>query len=213
MSHSRQAVKSLTLKVQEAKATSIPKRRFAFKTRSPDVEIASSHEAPSGLSTHSKDAAIEDVYNESQLSPPPTKYDLATININGCRAEQVILPPLHSSDERIPQTSASISNVEDCIINLRNQSSHQNPLAKLHIDGVRRSLILCGHLSGSVFLSNSRDCALLVTSGQMRLYQCENCTIYLHCTSKPVIERSNGIKFAPLPSTLVRGCIPLPFFL
>ena len=54
-----------------------------------------------------------------------------------------------------------------------------------------------------MFLSDSQDCVLLVASGQMRLHNCHNCVVYLHCTSKPVIELSDSIKFAPLPSIFV----------
>lgn len=208
-SHLLQALKSLSEQFQKVKSTFTPRRRFAFQDRSQSEKVETVSQSYSDDPVDDNASRVESSRNYPRLSLQPVNHDSDTVNVAGCKAEHVVIPSLQSSDEGTHQISASISNVEDCTVDLRNRSSRNSPLAKLHVVGARRSLFLCGHVSGSVFLSESQDCALLVTSGQVRLYKCENIALYLHCTSKPVIEHSNTIKFAPLPSTLVSGR-PLP---
>ena len=43
-------------------------------------------------------------------------------------------------------------------------------------------------------------CVLAVSSRQVRMHECKNCTVYLRCSSRPIIEDCTGIKFAPLPA-------------
>ena len=188
-------------KIEEAKALSDSKRKFAFKSKNKTPKAGS--EAIAGkFSKVPDDHVTNSRPSDHEPSSPANRRSLGTINITGCRGEQVALPPL-STEEDVTQAAASIYDVQNCTIDLRARSSIGSPLAKLQISNAQQTLIICGAVGGSVFLSESQDCVLLATSGQMRFYKCDNCAIYLHCTSKPVIELSDRIKFAPLPSILV----------
>ena len=118
------------------------------------------------------------------------------------RGSEWYVEPAASSDAS-SQVPASITNIKACIIDISARATRDIPLAKIHILAARRSLIICGHISGSTFLSESEGCVLIATSGQVRLHNCINCVVYLHCTSHPMIEGCSGIKFAPLPAVLV----------
>ena len=186
---------------------SAPKRKFAFKAKPAKTVSAPAAGSHFKESLSHEEAADKGSPNDSESPPQSIGYNPDIIDIAGFRSERVVQPALELSDGDIHPASASISNVEDCTIDLCNRSSADSPLAKLQIIEARRSIILCSYVSGSVFVSESQDCVILVTCGQMRLYKCENCAVYLHCTSEPVIEHSNGIKFAPLPDTLVSNCL------
>ena len=188
-------------KIEEVKAKSTSKQKFAFKSKS-KVPKAGSEAIADNFSKIQDDPVINSQPNDHESSSPANRRSLGTINIIGSKGELVALPPL-STDEDLSQAAASIYGVQDCTIDLRARSSIKSPLSKLQVVNARQTLIICGAVSGSVFLSESQDCVLLATSGQMRLYNCENCAVYLHCTSKPVIECSDRIKFAPLPSLVV----------
>lgn len=192
---------------------SAPKRKFAFKAKPPKTVSAPAAESQPENSTGHKEAAIEVPSDDSMPPPQSTGYNSETIDIVGLRSERVLQPALDASDGVTHPASASIINVDDCTIDLRHRSSADSPLAKLQITKARRSIILCSYVSGSVFLSESQNCVVLATCGQMRLYKCESCTVYLHCTSEPVIEHSNGIKFAPLPGNLVSKSLFDPILL
>ena len=183
------------------KAVSASKRKFAFKSRS-NIPKAGSEAIAEKSSKNPDDLVTNSRPNDHESSSRANRHSLGTINIIGSRGEHIALPR-SSTDEDVSQAAASIGNVEDCTIDLRARSSTRSPLAKLQIFNARQTLIICGAVSGSVFLSESQDCVLLATSGQMRFYKCDNCAVYLHCTSNPVIELSDRIKFAPLPSILV----------
>ena len=190
-----------------------PKRKFAFKANPPKMASQPATRSQSDDLTGHKEATLDGSSKASQPPPHSTSYNPDTIDITGLKSERVVQPALGSSDEDSHRVSAFISNVEDCTIDLRNRSSADSPLAKLQIIEARRTIIFCSYVSGSVFLSESQDCVILVTCGQMRLYKCGNCAVYLHCTSEPVIEHSNGIRFAPLPGTLVSSCLSNVVFL
>ena len=179
------------------------KRKFAFKANPPKMASQPATGSQSDDLAGHKEATINGSSKASQPPPRSTSYIPDTIDITGLRSERVVQPAVGPSDGEVSRAFASISNVEDCTIDIRKRSSADSPLAKLQIIEARRTIIFCSYVSGSVFLSESQDCVILVTCGQMRLYKCENCAVYLHCTSEPVIEHSNGIKFAPLPGTLV----------
>ena len=107
------------------------------------------------------------------------------------------------SDSASDQNSASITNINGCIIDLSARATIGSPLAKVHIFAARRSLMICGHVSGSTFLSDCEACIVIASCGQMRLHNCKDCLLYLHSTSNPVIEGCKGMKFAPLPAVFV----------
>lgn len=185
--------------IEQVQAASASKRKFAFKSRIPK---GGSQAIAENLSKSPDDLATKSKPNDQGSPSLANRSPLGTININGSKGEQVVLPPLATVDDA-SQAAASIYDVQDCTVDLRARSSIGSPLAKLQIFNARQTLIICGAVSGSVFVSESQDCVLLATSGQMRFYKCDNCAVYLHCTSKPVIELSDRIKFAPLPSILV----------
>lgn len=137
--------------------------------------------------------------------PSTSKYHAIEIS---ARESEWCLEPADSSDAS-SQISASITNVEACIIDISARATKDIPLAKVHILAARRSLIVCGHISGSTFLSESGGCVVIATSGQVRLHNCINCVVYLHCTSNPVIEGCSGVKLAPLPAVLVSSGLDL----
>lgn len=124
------------------------------------------------------------------------------------RKSEWYVEPAASSDTS-SQVPALITNIEACIIDISARATRDIPLAKIHILAARRSLIICGHVSGSTFLSESRGCVLIAAAGQVRLHNCINCVVYLHCTSNPVIEGCSSIKFAAMPAVLVSNALDL----
>ena len=105
--------------------------------------------------------------------------------------------------------SASIEEVNSCVVNIATQWMRSSPLASVQISHTSQSLIVCGNISGSVFVSDSAACIFVATCGQLRLHQCTNCVVYLHCSSNPIIEGCKGIKFAPLQEYMVRRSLPV----
>lgn len=193
--------------LEGARAALAPKRKFAFKAKPKPVsstsqdDIKPPNEVYSTASVHSIAALSLEPIHTTDLGSGKVQTSSSAINVSGCRSEwyKVSTADIAVDD----QTSGSIMDVKACIVNLSARSTENTQLAKVHIAAARNSLLICGRVSGSTFLSDSEGSMLVADCGQMRLYNCKDCVIYLRCTSNPVIEGCEDIIFAPLPAAFV----------
>jgi hypothetical protein len=73
----------------------------------------------------------------------------------------------------------------------------------LAIKNVAKSLIVAGRVNGPVHITGVSDSTIVVVARQVRIHECSNVDIYLHCASHPIIEDCSGMRFAPLPEVYV----------
>ncbi|KAI0475550.1 TBCC-domain-containing protein [Xylariaceae sp. FL0804] len=71
--------------------------------------------------------------------------------------------------------------------------------AGLVLRDVRRSLVVAGRVQGPAHITGLRDCVVVVAARQVRIHECRDVDVYLHCASHPIIEYCEGMRFAPLP--------------
>ena len=85
---------------------------------------------------------------------------------------------------------------------------------------VQSSLLVCGLVSGPAHVTNVQDSVLVISCRQLRMHDCRNVDVYLACSSRPIIEDCEGIRFGKLPNTYVShtfrhylysSSLPLPF--
>ena len=143
----------------------------------------------------------KEAFNTNRRASDSDLLSSHAIVVSEIESEWHIEPALSTKENK--QVSAMVTNVKGCIIDISRRTSNEVYVAKAHVFTAHQSLIICGHISGSTFLSESENCVIVATTRQLRLHNCKNCVIYLHCTSKPVIEGCKGIKFAPIPAILV----------
>ncbi len=86
----------------------------------------------------------------------------------------------------------TISDLEDCTIYL------QSPLGALFIHGLTRCTLVGGPVAGALHLEKLTNCKIYAASRQVRIHSTQNCDFYLKVRSGPIIEFSNGLRFAPL---------------
>lgn len=92
-------------------------------------------------------------------------------------------------------SSISITNTHYSAVNLSDSLSR--PFATLAVNSVTESLLFCGRTSGAAHITGVHNSILIVWSRQMRMHECKNCLVYLHCSSRPIIEDCKGIRFMP----------------
>lgn len=152
--------------------------------RSPAMEKALPSDADSGFSS-----------SDPSSSLPSAKM----ITIQSHTLKHILLP----LNQNTPSTSGLITNLTNCVIDTTPQTT-TNPapeFASLTLKTISNSLVLCAPTRGAIHLTNIQNSVLVITAGQFRLHDSQNCTIYLRTSgSKPVIENSKGIAFAPLPT-------------
>lgn len=101
-------------------------------------------------------------------------------------------------------SSGSLTNLARCIVDMTVPTSTGAPFAGLALKNIKDSLIIVGHVAGPAHLTGIEDSIIVVAARQVRMHDCKNVQVYLHCTSHPIIEDCSKVEFAPLPSFYVR---------
>ncbi|XP_059318049.1 tubulin-folding cofactor C [Lycium ferocissimum] len=57
--------------------------------------------------------------------------------------------------------------------------------------------VYVGPIFGSVLIEEATNCVFVMASHQIRIHQAKGCDFYLRARSRPIIEDSNGVRFAP----------------
>lgn len=130
----------------------------------------------------------------------PSFSSARTISIYDHTGLHIILP---SSASRAT-ASGALTNLEACVVDMTVPTSSSTsgvPFAGLVLKHIRGSLLVCGTVAGPVHITGVKDSTVVVAARQVRIHECENVDLYLHCGSHPIIEDCSGMRFAPIPAT------------
>jgi hypothetical protein len=161
-----------------------PKKRFAFKARKKEAASATEGDA----------APVAPAAEGLLASSLPLKEEEEEGTLDSSRAcgfSNLESQVLEKRGDELHQRDILLNELKDCTIKL-----YGNPnalrLAKAH--GCR---VLCGPVSTSVFLEDCRDCVLAVACQQLRVHTTRDTRIFLHVTSRAIVEDCGGIQFSP----------------
>ena len=143
-------------------------------------------------------------YNEemTRSSGPirkPSFSQATNVNITGHTGLHIILP---SSASRAT-ASGSLTRLNRCIVDMSVPTANGAPFAGLALKNIKKSLIIAGHVAGAAHITGVEDSIIVVASRQVRMHDCKNVDVYLHCASRPIIEDCSNIRFAPIPECQV----------
>ena len=79
----------------------------------------------------------------------------------------------------------------------------RDDFAGLALQSVKDSLIIAGHVAGAAHITGVENSIIVVASRQVRMHDCKNVDIYLHCGSRPIIEDCSNVRFSPIPECYV----------
>jgi hypothetical protein len=139
-------------------------------------------------------------YNEEMMRAAgpirkPSFSEATNVNITGHNGLHIILP---SSASRAT-ASGSITRMNRCIVDMSVPTANGAPFAGLALKSIKSSLIIAGHVAGAAHITAVKDSIIVVASRQVRMHDCKNVDIYLHCASRPIIEDCSNIRFSPIP--------------
>lgn len=137
----------------------------------------------------------KEMSNASGSVRKPSFSQANSISITGHTGLHIILP---SSASRAT-SSGAVTNLNRCIVDMSVPTINGAPFAGLALKNIKQSLILAGHVDGPAHITSVKDSIIVVASRQVRMHECKNVDIYLHCTSRPIIEDCNNVRFAPAP--------------
>lgn len=167
---SLQRLEEIENKYKSLEGELLPKKRFGFKVR-----------------------------KTKPLEKPDKKLD----EVDSTSSKVISLPSITCgfSDKSFEKLNLSNREVLKSDVDLRNLTSCSvllsgNP-STIHISNVKKCTILCGPVSTSVFIENCEDCDIVVACQQLRIHSTTNSRLYIHVTSRAIIEDSSNVQFAP----------------
>jgi len=142
-------------------------------------------------------------YNEEMARPSTTKVrkpsfstakDIAIFDQEGLH---IILP---SSASRAT-SSGRLMDLKGCVVDMSLTLSGTTSFANLALKNIDKSLIVAGNVTGPTHITGVSNSVIVVSARQVRIHECNNVDIYLHCSSHPIIEDCSNMRFAPLPAS------------
>ena len=157
--------------------------------RSPSPEGDENEEGKSEIPRTQSEAL--DLFRIRQ--PSFSKSDTVTLgNHDGIH---IILPPsaAHAT------STGTLSMLHRCVVDMSKPTFKTRPFATLYLKNTQDSLIVIGHVNGAAHVTNVSNSVIVVASQQFRIHESQNCDVYLLTPSRPIIDDSTRIRFAPLP--------------
>jgi len=177
----QQSMQKLQSSLDEKRDMVLPKKKFAFRSRN---AVASKQPEPC---KQTPDKAASDVGGTAVVDAAISVYKCGYSN-----AENQVL--IMQADE-IQQQDVLLSHLTNCKVRLYGCPS------TLHIKNVRSCEILCGPVSSSVFVDQCTDSTLVFPCQQLRTHNTTATQIYVHVTSRAIIEDCREVRFAPFTWT------------
>lgn len=84
-----------------------------------------------------------------------------------------------------------VVNLEGCEVRL------MGSVRALFVHRLKNCRVYVGPVHGSVLMEEVEDCVFVLASHQIRIHHAKRCDFYLRVRSRPIIEDSNGVRFAP----------------
>lgn len=167
------ALQKLQTSLAEAREEALPKKKFAFRARTKAAE-------------------------KTPVTDSPDAGTLAgTVKVDGAAASEqcgfsnMDNEVLTKTSEEIQKRDVLLTHLTNCKVRLFGSPS------TLHLKHIDSCEILCGPVSSSVFVDHCRNSTLAFPCQQLRTHNTTDTQVYLHVTSRAIIEDCHGVSFAP----------------
>lgn len=164
-----ETVHELTVRTRELEEKLIPKKKFGFKNKKQNIKDVNGRS--------------EDVVDYSATHQ---SYEESFCGFKNRKNETLIM-----QKSEIYKNDVVLQNIENCLIKLYGTPS------TLHLNLVKNCLILSGPISTSIFAENCNNLKMAIACQQLRLHSSSDIHIYLHVTSRAIMEDCNKILIAP----------------
>ncbi|XP_049616105.1 tubulin-specific chaperone C isoform X1 [Syngnathus scovelli] len=167
------ALQKLQTRLNETREQAMPKKKFGFRglTKTSTATV--------------KDAVVSPSVERSaaQVDGDPDGPQCGISNIS----DMVLV----KTAEEINKEDVLLSHLSNCKVRLYGTPS------TLHLKHIDRCEILCGPVATSVFVDHCQSSTLAVACQQLRTHNTKDTCVYLHVTSRAIVEDCHGVRFAP----------------
>ncbi|KAI8057823.1 tubulin binding cofactor C-domain-containing protein [Syncephalis plumigaleata] len=189
----------LSEQLNQKRAQFAPRKKFAFRSR--PVTAVASTKSTTATSNNSQSTTTNVVTTSTSVETTKT-FELRD------RSNEYVTLTRYLSDQSASaiatMNDGALTNITDCIVDLRLPAMMESSdkvayrsLSALHIRQLKRCIVLLGNIEGSVMLHDCEQCILIMACRQFRMHTSKQCDIYIHCSSQPIIEHCEQIRFAP----------------
>ncbi|XP_045769014.1 tubulin-specific chaperone C isoform X2 [Maniola jurtina] len=98
---------------------------------------------------------------------------------------------LSLDNDELFQRDVALRNLKNCTVGLK------GVMGTLHLTNLDNCIVLTGPVTSSVFIEKCTDCKIVTACQQLRMHSSTKCDIYLHVTSKGIVEDCSDIRTAP----------------
>ncbi len=179
LSKAQAALHKLQASLAATREEGLPKKKFAFRARS---------KATDKVSAKVSDTPSPDIGTPADSGSTTTDRAAASEQCGFSNMDSVRLT---MTAEEIQKHDVLLTHLTNCKVRLFGSPS---TLHLKHIDGCE---ILCGPVSSSVFVDHCRNSTLAFPCQQLRTHNTTDTQVYLHVTSRAIIEDCRGVSFAP----------------
>ncbi|MCJ1311016.1 hypothetical protein MMC25_004686 [Agyrium rufum] len=212
------AIKALKGKLAEVRSAILPKPKFSFSVKKnesamdltdiTELSRQRNHSLPGyqtpldsdpsssvGTPPDGEPILVDDDNNPNLTSHGTLSHSLPDAeSISDVRGRKVHLIDMPSS------APMNISYVQGCIV-ITQAESPKSPIPSLTLSSISNTILVAPLVTSSVHLTSISNCVIMLPSTQQfRMHDSHQCTVYLYCTSRPIIEGCSQIRFAPVPS-------------
>lgn len=158
-------------------------------------------EQEADLSPQNSTATVSDGIDDTHGGVRRPSFSTApSIHINNHNALTIILP----SSASHATSSGTVTNLQNCTVDLSAPTAAA-PFPALYLKNIASSTLITGRVSGATHITDIARTKLYVSTQQFRMHGAKDVDVYLHCASRPIIEDCEGVRFAPLPESMVSG--------
>ncbi|XP_063702089.1 tubulin-specific chaperone C [Culicoides brevitarsis] len=164
----QETLKGLTALLEERKSKLIPKKKFGFRNKTLVV---------------AKDAQITSADDTDASATTKKLFDYSVHD----KSNEIISFKGSDANEK----DLTVANLDACLLDIEGHPG------SLHLKNIQNCLIISGPVSRSIFVENCKNTTFQIACQQLRLHSSRECDIYLHVTSRGIIEDSSEIRVAP----------------
>lgn len=150
----------------------LPKKKFSFKTKAPTTNK---------VNNNNKSALLN---RDSEKTRFVVRDSPGFRNKSG----EVLIGKFRDSEEVGEFTLSDLDSCEVRIIGC---------VRTLFVHRLKDSRVYVGAVTGSVLIEDVEGCVFAMASHQIRIHGTRRSDFYLRVRSRPIIEDSNGVRFAP----------------
>ncbi|KAL6523677.1 hypothetical protein OROGR_017280 [Orobanche gracilis] len=177
-------VEQLKQSVDSVTSLVIPTKKFSFKNK------------PSKKATTTSDQQ-EETIPDPEIKPP--NLGLGKLGFSDLksgpgfrnRENEVLVKEFNRSGPEGQNGEFTLSDSRDCEFRLK------GCLRALFMDKLKNCKVYVGAVMGSVLIEGAEGCVFVLASHQIRVHNTKSCDFYLRLRSRPIIEDSFGVRFAP----------------